>query len=107
MWRRWLEDDETFMFTYGDGVTDLDLTALIAFHHAHGKDAGDGHDYYARQRVLVITFDGSRIATFYESRRPARAGSTVGISSSTAVSSTTSTAMTPSGNAIGRTRGPG
>ncbi len=34
---QWLEDDETFLFTYGDGVADIDLAALAAFHHAHGK----------------------------------------------------------------------
>ncbi|MDX8392208.1 MAG: glucose-1-phosphate cytidylyltransferase [Mariprofundaceae bacterium] len=26
-------DDDDFCFTYGDGVSDVDLTALIAFHH--------------------------------------------------------------------------
>lgn len=30
-------DDEDFCMTYGDGVTDLDLSALIAFHRMHGK----------------------------------------------------------------------
>lgn len=29
--------DETFMLTYGDGVCDIDLHKLIAFHKAHGK----------------------------------------------------------------------
>ena len=28
--------DETFCFTYGDGVADIDLSAEIAFHRAHG-----------------------------------------------------------------------
>ena len=32
-------DDEDFCFTYGDGVGDVDLTKLIAFHKAHGKQA--------------------------------------------------------------------
>jgi glucose-1-phosphate cytidylyltransferase len=27
----------TFMLTYGDGVADVDLTALFAFHRAHGR----------------------------------------------------------------------
>jgi len=30
-------DDEPFCFTYGDGVADIDIGALIAFHKAHGK----------------------------------------------------------------------
>jgi glucose-1-phosphate cytidylyltransferase len=28
---------ETFMMTYGDGVADVDLQALVEFHRAHGK----------------------------------------------------------------------
>jgi glucose-1-phosphate cytidylyltransferase len=30
-------DDETFCFTYGDGVGDVDITASIAFHRAQNK----------------------------------------------------------------------
>lgn len=29
--------DETFFMTYGDGVSDVDLGSLLAFHRAHGK----------------------------------------------------------------------
>jgi glucose-1-phosphate cytidylyltransferase len=32
-----LEDEDEFCFTYGDGVTDLDVTAQIAYHRSHGK----------------------------------------------------------------------
>lgn len=32
-----LRDEEAFCMTYGDGVGDVDITALIAFHRAHGK----------------------------------------------------------------------
>jgi len=31
--------NEDFMLTYGDGVADIDLTALLAFHKDHGKIA--------------------------------------------------------------------
>ena len=31
--------DETFMMTYGDGVSDVDLHELLEFHKAHGKAA--------------------------------------------------------------------
>jgi len=34
--KRWL-CDETFMVTYGDGVSNVDLTKLLAFHREHGK----------------------------------------------------------------------
>jgi glucose-1-phosphate cytidylyltransferase len=30
-------DDEPFCFTYGDGVASIDISALLAFHRAHGK----------------------------------------------------------------------
>jgi glucose-1-phosphate cytidylyltransferase len=30
-------EDETFMVTYGDGIADIDITALIQFHKDHGK----------------------------------------------------------------------
>jgi glucose-1-phosphate cytidylyltransferase len=35
--RDYLAHDESFCFTYGDGVADVDVTALIAFHTRHGK----------------------------------------------------------------------
>jgi glucose-1-phosphate cytidylyltransferase len=31
--------DDTFCMTYGDGVGDIDIGSLIAFHQAHGMDA--------------------------------------------------------------------
>ena len=34
-----LDPDEPFCMTYGDGVSDIDLTALTAFHKSHGRDA--------------------------------------------------------------------
>lgn len=34
-----IKDEEAFAFTYGDGVSDVDLTALFAYHKSHGKDA--------------------------------------------------------------------
>ena len=32
-----LESGGTFMLTYGDGVSDVNLTALLAFHRSHGR----------------------------------------------------------------------
>ena len=34
---RYLGDDESFMLTYGDGVADIDLAELAAFHRSHGR----------------------------------------------------------------------
>ena len=33
----YVKDEEAFCFTYGDGVSDLDIRASINFHHQHGK----------------------------------------------------------------------
>jgi len=35
----YIKDEETFCFTYGDGVSDVDISATIAFHRSHGKAA--------------------------------------------------------------------
>ena len=35
----YVENEEAFCFTYGDGVSDVDITASIAFHRSHGKAA--------------------------------------------------------------------
>jgi glucose-1-phosphate cytidylyltransferase len=34
---RYIENEEAFCFTYGDGVSDVDITSLIKFHREHGK----------------------------------------------------------------------
>lgn len=34
--KRWL-GNETFLLTYGDGVSNVDITELLAFHKSHGK----------------------------------------------------------------------
>jgi glucose-1-phosphate cytidylyltransferase len=35
----YVKDEEAFCFTYGDGVGNIDITKLIQFHQAHGKQA--------------------------------------------------------------------
>lgn len=37
--RRYVEDEEAFCFTYGDGVSDVNISALIQFHRSHGLKA--------------------------------------------------------------------
>jgi glucose-1-phosphate cytidylyltransferase len=34
---KYLEGEEAFCMTYGDGVSDLDISATISFHKSHGK----------------------------------------------------------------------
>ena len=35
--QEFLEDEETFCVTYGDGLADIDIEKLLAFHRSHGK----------------------------------------------------------------------
>jgi len=51
--------DEPFMLTYGDGVSDLNITELVKFHQSHGKLVTMS-SYNAGQRfgVLDIAADG-------------------------------------------------
>jgi glucose-1-phosphate cytidylyltransferase len=35
----YLNEGEDFCFTYGDGVADININALVKFHQAHGKEA--------------------------------------------------------------------
>jgi glucose-1-phosphate cytidylyltransferase len=36
---RYLTPGEPFCMTYGDGVSDIDITSLVAFHKSHGRQA--------------------------------------------------------------------
>ena len=58
-------DQEDFCFTYGDGVSDVNLTKLIAFHKAHGKQV----TVTAVQppgRFGVLDMSGSAVQGFME-----------------------------------------
>jgi len=37
--RNYLDPDEPFCFTYGDGLSDVDIAGTVAFHKEHGKVA--------------------------------------------------------------------
>ena len=37
--KRYLADEELFMLTYGDGVADVNIADLVAFHKSHGRVA--------------------------------------------------------------------
>jgi glucose-1-phosphate cytidylyltransferase len=36
---KYLKNEKSFCLTYGDGVSDVNISKLIAFHNNHGKDA--------------------------------------------------------------------
>lgn len=58
--------DETFMLTYGDGVSDIDVGKLVEFHRSHGRIATmTAINVGQRFGVLDIDDDGS-ISAFRE-----------------------------------------
>jgi len=61
----WLEPNETFMFTYGDGVADVNLEALLEFHQSHGKLA-TVTTVRTPERFGRIGFEGDQVTAFYE-----------------------------------------
>lgn len=62
--RPWLGDGP-FIATYGDGLADVDLRALLAFHRAHGKLA-TVTAVRPPARFGALVFDGDRVAAFTE-----------------------------------------
>ena len=62
---QWLGNDETFMLTYGDGVADVDIRALLKFHQTHGKLA-TVTTVRPPARFGGIVFEGERVAEFTE-----------------------------------------
>ena len=57
--------NETCMLTYGDGVADIDLDALLAFHRSHGKMVTVSAVRPAA-RFGELEMDGQRVASFQE-----------------------------------------
>jgi glucose-1-phosphate cytidylyltransferase len=57
---------ERFCFTYGDGVSDLDINALIAFHSMHGKKASLTAIKPPGRYGAVNIDRGSAVASFQE-----------------------------------------
>ena len=60
----WLEDG-TFMLTYGDGVSDVDMNQLLAFHRKHGKIA-TLTAVRPPARFGALNFDGDMVTEFME-----------------------------------------
>lgn len=63
--RPYLDEDESFCFTYGDGVADIDIGALIAFHESHGKRATITA-VAPPGRFGALEFDGDLVTSFRE-----------------------------------------
>jgi glucose-1-phosphate cytidylyltransferase len=61
----YLHGDETFALTYGDGVSDVNVAATLAFHQKHGRLATVTAVRPAR-RFGAITVQGDRVTAFEE-----------------------------------------
>jgi len=61
----YLKNEDVFCMTYGDGVSDVDITELLAFHKSHGKQATLTATY-PPGRFGALNFDGNQITEFKE-----------------------------------------
>ena len=61
----YLQEDEAFCFTYGDGVSDVNITELIAFHKAQ-KVKATLTATLPPGRFGALNFEGQKIRTFKE-----------------------------------------
>lgn len=58
--------EETFMMTYGDGVCDVDIGRLLAFHRAHGKTATLTAVIPAQQKGVLDIGENNSVRAFRE-----------------------------------------
>ncbi len=58
-------DQETFMVTYGDGLSDIDISKLVTFHRGHGKIA-TLTAVRPPARFGALYLDGDQVAGFSE-----------------------------------------
>jgi glucose-1-phosphate cytidylyltransferase len=63
-----IRNEETFCLTYGDGVADVSISDLIAFHQAHGKAATVTATLPAG-RFGALEIDDGRVVSFQEKPR--------------------------------------
>lgn len=67
--KQFLQNEDVFCFTYGDGVSDINISASIAFHRSHGKLATISAVYPpGRFGALEIRADKS-VTSFQEKPR--------------------------------------
>ena len=58
-------NDDDFCFTYGDGLSDVDITSLIEFHKNHGKLA-TVTAVFPPGRYGALDMDGKKVVSFME-----------------------------------------
>ena len=72
--RRFLQDEEAFFFTYGDGLANIDLTALARYHKSHGKLA-TVTAVTPKGRFGSLELEDERVSQFVE--KPLEQGNTI------------------------------
>lgn len=63
--KEFVKNDEAFCFTYGDGVANINIEALIAFHYSHKRKA-TLTGAYPPGRFGALALEGDRITSFKE-----------------------------------------
>lgn len=63
--KKYLENDETFYFTYGDGVANVNLSDALSFHLKHGKEA-TMTVAFPPARFGAVELDSSTVSSFSE-----------------------------------------
>jgi len=66
--KEYLEDDETFCLTYGDGLSNIDIAALIKFHKRHGKLVTLSA-VFPPGRFGSLELNNDQVTSFYEKPR--------------------------------------
>ena len=63
---QYLKGEDAFCFTYGDGVSDINITKLIEFHYSHGLQATLTATYLPGRFGALDIHKDQRITTFTE-----------------------------------------
>jgi glucose-1-phosphate cytidylyltransferase len=61
----YVKDEDAFCFTYGDGVSNVNISELVEFHKEHGKDA-TLTSVYPPGRFGALDIQGNQIKQFTE-----------------------------------------
>jgi glucose-1-phosphate cytidylyltransferase len=64
----YLKNEDAFFMTYGDGVSDIDITKLLAFHKSHGKEA-TLTSIFPPGRFGALNIEGNQVTEFTEKPR--------------------------------------
>lgn len=64
----YIKNEESFFFTYGDGLADINIRELIKFHKSHGKEATITA-VYPPGRFGALILDNNKVEKFEEKPR--------------------------------------